>query len=60
MRLPSIRRSHCLLWHTTHTGGPLHNLTSVVLVCSDKYYVQYTRGSLSRVASDIVGFYRRE
>ena len=29
-------------------------------VCSDRYYVQYIRGTLSWVASGIVGFSRRE
>ena len=33
-------------------------LTSVVRMRSDRYYVQYIRGSLSWVASDIIGFFQ--
>ena len=35
-------------------------LTSVVRMRSDRYYVQYTRGSFSWVANGIVDFSRRE
>ena len=35
-------------------------LASVVRMRSDRYYVQHIRGSLSWVASGVVGFSRRE
>ena len=35
-------------------------LASVVRMRSDRHYVRYIRGSLSSVASGIVGFSRRE
>ena len=37
-----------------------NRLASVVRMRSDRYYVQYIRGSLSWVASGIIGFSRRE